>query len=135
MNPVNDPLQQALNLQNDAAATGFDWPQDETLWPQLWAKLQEEICELQQAPDSAARAEELGDVLFMAVNIARHLRIDPGAALSGANRKFERRFGFILQHEEQLPAVGEGGRLATMEALWLAAKQAEKAEPSRPCSQ
>jgi len=133
VNAVSDPLQQAVQLQLDAAATGFDWPQDEKLWPQLWAKLQEEIAELQQAPDSAARAEELGDVLFMAVNIARHLQIDPSAALSAANRKFRRRLDFILKHEEQLPTTGDAGRLAAMESLWLAAKQAEKDAFAGPC--
>ncbi len=131
MKSVNDPLQQALKLQRDAADTGFDWPQDETLWPQLWSKLQEEIAELQQAPDAVARIEELGDILFMTVNIARHLHIDPAAALSAANQKFERRFGFILQHAEQLPAIGEARRLAAMELLWLAAKIAEKAQAGR----
>lgn len=123
---MSDPLQQAAQLQVDAAAEGFDWPREDRLNPQLWAKLQEEIAELQQAPDLAARAEELGDLLFMVVNLARHLQLDPSAALSAANRKFQRRFGYILNHAAQLPALHEPGRLAAMEVYWLAAKQAEK---------
>jgi len=121
-----DPLQRAVQLQTEAAASGFDWPRDEPLNAQLWAKLQEEILELQQAPDFAARAEELGDVLFMAVNLARHLQLDPSAALSAANRKFERRYGYILERAAQLPALGDARRLDAMEVLWQAAKQAEK---------
>ncbi|MDB5987606.1 MAG: MazG family protein [Nevskia sp.] len=123
---MSDPLQQAVQLQIAAAAEGFDWPQDSTLNQQLWAKLYEEIAELQQAPDLAARAEELGDLLFMVVNLGRHLHIDPSAALSAANRKFERRFGYILERAAALPPLGEPGRLDAMESLWLAAKQAEK---------
>src|SRR3546814_18219502 len=79
-----EPLHEALRLQRDAAELGFDWRQLD----ELWDKLAEEIAELQQATgEGPARIEdELGDVLFMAVNLARHLGVD-------ADRSEERRVG------------------------------------------
>ena len=73
-----EPLHEALRLQRDAAALGFDWRQLD----ELWGKLAEEIAELRQATrEGPARIEdELGDVLFMAVNLARHLGVDADAA-------------------------------------------------------
>ena len=84
-------LTRALKLQNRAARVGFDWPE---LAPVI-AKIAEETAELQAemtAGDSAAMAEEMGDLLFSVVNLARHLKLDPEAALRAGNNKFERRF-------------------------------------------
>src|ERR1700758_1372434 len=117
-----DPLQQALRLQREAAAEGFDWTDPAGLWD----KLAEEIGELQRAPDAANRAEELGDLLFMVVNLSRHLGVDPGAALAAANAKFSRRYAYILKHLEGLPALGDPARLERMEALWQEAKRLER---------
>ena len=75
-------------------------------------------------------ADEIGDLLFAVTNLARHARVDPETALRAANRKFERRFGFI---EASLAARGvdlKDAGLETMEALWTAAKALE--QPSRP---
>jgi XTP/dITP diphosphohydrolase/ATP diphosphatase len=115
---------EAGKLGSRAAKVGFDWP-DAT---GLFAKLQEEIIELQAelvpAPAATAAAEEeLGDLLFTAVNLARHLHLDPESALRSANAKFRARF----THMEQ--AAGGSSALESLsseqlEELWKAAKQA-----------
>ncbi|TXH04010.1 MAG: MazG family protein [Nevskiaceae bacterium] len=121
---MTDPLSEALRLQQDAAGQGFDWRELD----ELWHKLAEEIGELQAAvPQGVDRVrDELGDLLFMAVNLARHLRVDAGQALMQANNKFERRFGHILKHLDQLPPLGHPQRLDAMEALWQEAKRHER---------
>jgi ATP diphosphatase len=138
--PVALPaLTRAVKLQNKAAKVGFDWP---SLAP-VFDKLKEELGELEQAVsatvsapagdapgDQAKVIEEFGDLLFVVANVARHLRIDPEAALRGANQKFIRRFGRI---EELLAAQGRTpaqSTLAEMDGLWDRAK-AEEREPPR----
>ena len=119
-------LTRAIKLQNRAARVGFDWPET----AQVLEKHQEEAAELVAARDSGDRlamAEELGDLLFVAANLARHLDIDPEAALRDANAKFTRRFRSI---EAALAASGRRAQdsdLAEMDALWDAAKAAERA--------
>ena len=108
-------LERAVKLQRRAARTGFDWP--DTQGPR--AKIAEELQELEVARTQAERVDELGDLLFAVVNLARHLNIDPEAALRDANRKFERRFRAI----EDDPAFA--GDLDAKEALWQAAKLAQ----------
>lgn len=121
---MNEPLAEALNLQLAAAELGFDWRE----LPELWGKLAEEIGELEQAvsegPDRIE--DELGDLLFMAVNLARHLGADPVRALKRANSKFNSRFDYILKNIEQVPPMGHPQRLDAMEALWQQAKRLEK---------
>jgi ATP diphosphatase len=119
-------LMRAVKLQKRAARVGFDWPStDEVL-----AKLTEEAAELVEARESLGPDEifeEFGDLLFVAANLARHLKIDPEAALRAANAKFTRRFRAI---EAALAARGrrpEDSDLAEMDALWIIAKQDEKA--------
>jgi uncharacterized protein YabN with tetrapyrrole methylase and pyrophosphatase domain len=119
---MSGPLEQALRLQLAAAAEGFDWTDPAGLWD----KLAEEIEELKQAPDARNREEELGDLLFMVVNLSRHLGVDAVAALTAANEKFGRRYGHILQHLSELPALGDPLRLQRMEALWQEAKKLEQ---------
>jgi uncharacterized protein YabN with tetrapyrrole methylase and pyrophosphatase domain len=118
---LSDPLRAAEALQRDAATQGFDWNALADLWP----KLHEEIAELQEAVDQGAarRLDELGDLLFMTVNIARHLGVDPAAALASANAKFQRRYGHVIAHADQLPPIGSAERLDRMEALWVEAKK------------
>lgn len=118
---MNGPLERAAALQRDAADEGFDWSEIAELWP----KLAEEIGELQEATTPDARREELGDLLFMVVNIARHLGVDPAAALERATAKFARRYAHIQAHAAQLPPLGDPQRLPAMEALWLEAKTLE----------
>jgi len=127
--PVGLPgLTRAVKLQKRAAKVGFDWPD---LAPVL-AKADEEIGELKGAiaesrGGSKERvAEELGDVLFVMANLARHLGVNPEASLRGANAKFVRRFGFI---ETALAADGrapEDASLEEMDRLWDEAKAAER---------
>ncbi|MCX8112956.1 MAG: nucleoside triphosphate pyrophosphohydrolase [Bacteroidia bacterium] len=88
------PLLQAYRLQEKAAALGFDWAEPSALYP----KLQEELAELQAAleqRDYEEAAKELGDVLFVLVNLGRHLHIDPERALSLTNKKFRERFAWM----------------------------------------
>ncbi|HZR37008.1 MAG TPA: MazG nucleotide pyrophosphohydrolase domain-containing protein [Nevskia sp.] len=117
-----EPLAEALRLQLEAAAEGFDWTDPAGLWD----KLAEEIGELQQAHGPADRAEELGDLLFMVVNLSRHLGVDARAALAAANAKFSRRYAYILERLDTLPPRGDPSRLDRMEQLWQEAKRLER---------
>lgn len=119
-------LTRAVKLQNRAARVGFDWP---NLAP-VFDKLTEEIGELKAEIDGgtgkARLADELGDVLFVLANVARHLKLDPEAALRGANAKFERRFRRV---EALLGAQGkaaEQSTLAEMDLLWDEVKNEER---------
>lgn len=122
MTAAGDPFAEALALQADAARQGFDWDDPQGLWD----KLAEEIAELRDARDAAHRQEELGDLLFMIANIARHLDLDPAAALAAANTKFRRRYGHVAAHLDGLPPLGDRRRIVAMEALWQQAKQLER---------
>ena len=122
-------LTRAVKLSKRAGSVGFVWAQiDEVL-----TKLHEEVGELEAeiaAGDRARITDELGDVLFVCANIARHLDIDPEGALRGSNAKFTRRFEFIeraLDRRDRTPAQSN---LAEMEDLWQAAKRAEKQRPA-----
>ncbi len=119
-------LTRAVKLSKRAAKVGFVWP---TI-TEVLAKLHEEVAELEveiAAGDVARSEKELGDVLFVAANIARTLGIDPEAALRGTNAKFVRRFGFIEAELAKRGRTPEQSDLAEMDALWEAAKAAERA--------
>lgn len=119
-----DPLRTALRLQRAAARQGFDWPRGDR---RLWDKFAEEIGELKAVQrDRRRAADELGDLLFMIVNLARHLDLDLHAALSGTNRKFARRYGHVMRQARMLPPLGDPKRLDRMEALWVEAKRLEQ---------
>jgi len=119
-----DALRRAARVQRSAARTGFDWPAGD---PALWRKLHEEIRELKAVARHRSRArEELGDLLFAVVNVARHLKVDAGRALGAAIRKFERRYGHVMKHARDLPPKGHPRRLAAMERLWQEAKRRER---------
>ena len=119
-------LTRAEKLQKRAARVGFDWPQA----AQVLDKIVEETAEIRAALEQKAAkdsvAEEIGDLLFAVVNLARHLEIDGEGALRSANRKFERRFRKV---EEILAAQGKepaGSTLDEMEAAWVQAKRDER---------
>ena len=116
----------ALKLQKRAARTGYDWPD---LAPVL-AKLREEIseveAELSQGADPARLEDEIGDVLFVCVNLARHAQVDPGAALRRANAKFERRFRRIEALLSETGREAKDASLDELEALWVRAKAEER---------
>ncbi|MDJ1016765.1 MAG: nucleoside triphosphate pyrophosphohydrolase [Paracoccaceae bacterium] len=118
-------LLRAVKLQKRAARVGFDWPDAGAVLD----KIAEETAELIEARDGGDREhlyEEFGDLMFVMANLARHLKIDPEAALRDANAKFTRRFRAV---EAALAAEGrqpEDSDLAEMDTLWDAAKAAEK---------
>ncbi|MCF6443456.1 nucleoside triphosphate pyrophosphohydrolase [Nereida sp. MMG025] len=118
-------LLRAVKLQKRAARVGFDWP--DTV--QVLEKIQEEATELVQARDQMdadALEDEMGDLLFVMANLARHLKVDPEAALRRTNAKFTKRFEWI---EAELAKTGrspEDSDLAEMDALWNKAKDALK---------
>lgn len=114
-------LVRAAKLQKKAAKAGFDWPVETG----VLAKIREELLALQSAIDAQdmpAVEEELGDLLFSVVNLARFRKIDPEVLMAAANAKFERRFG---EMEKALKAVGKTPQEASageMEDAWMAAK-------------
>lgn len=129
--------QRAIKLQKKAATVGFDWPG----YAPVIEKLREELNETQAefealaaTPDDPAVRErledEIGDLLFVAANLARHAKVDPGAALRRANHKFERRFRAM-----EAMAAADGVRLADLsldaqDAYWHRAKRQERSESS-----
>ena len=117
-------LLRAQRLQDKAARVGFDWPDIE----QVWRKLSEELQELRAAMDTHNRAEvagELGDVLFVLVNLARWLEINPDEALHDTSQKFIKRFQFIERELSRRGKTPKQSTLAEMDALWEQAKQQE----------
>src|ERR1700676_322947 len=125
--PVALPaLTRALKLQDKASKVGFDWNNPRAVLRKIREEADEIEAELDRAElDAAATAAEIGDLLFAAVNLARHLRADPEAVLRQTNRKFERRFAAI---ERALAAHGKAPQdatLAEMDALWDEAKARE----------
>ena len=108
-------LLRAEKLQKRAARTGFDWPDERGPLD----KISEEIIEVKAASSDIEQSDEIGDLLFAVVNLARHLGVDPEAALRSANAKFERRFRAIEA------AGGEGFAALSLnekEALWVGVK-------------
>ncbi|MEN0038674.1 MAG: nucleoside triphosphate pyrophosphohydrolase [Cellvibrio sp.] len=118
--PLNLPsLSRAAKLQKRAASVGFDW--DDVYGP--IAKVREELMEVEaelDSGDAAALEEELGDLLFAVVNIARYQKIDPEQALRIANQKFEQRFHYIENNVSQPLAETS---IDEMNRLWDEAKQ------------
>ncbi len=115
-------LAKAQAVSRKAAKVGFDWPSVEG----VWAKVAEELAELQAAPSPERRAAELGDLLFALVNLARHLNIDAETALREATARFMRRF-----RQMERRALAQGQEMAQlsldeMDALWEAAKREEE---------
>lgn len=122
--PVNLPaLTRAAKLQKRASSAGFDWPS----MTGVLGKIDEELAELKAAVDeqnSAAVAEELGDLIFSVVNACRHAKVDPETVTRATNAKFEQRFRYIEQRlAERGESVAEAS-LDTMDRLWDEAKQA-----------
>ena len=118
-------LSRAAKLQKRAANVGFDWA-DAT---PVVAKIQEELDEVREAMangQAAQVAEEVGDLLFVMVNLARHLHVDAEDALRQANAKFERRFRFIEEALKAQDRTPQEASLEEMDALWDAAKVEEK---------
>ena len=117
-------LTRADKLQKRAARGGFDWPELEP----VFAKVREELAELEHEVGSAAPRErledELGDVLFAVANMARKLGVDPEQALRGTNRKFERRFRHVEGRLKERGLKPEQVSLEEMDSYWDEAKRA-----------
>lgn len=115
-------LVEAQQISSRAAIAGFDWENVD----QVFDKLREELTELKAASSEDEREDEIGDLLFVIVNIARFLKVDPEQALRRTNAKFRRRFSHV---EQGLAAQGRSPQestVAEMEALWQAAKKTRR---------
>ena len=129
VSPGLPALARALKLQQRASKVGFDWNDAKA----VIAKIREETDEIEAelgTGDAEKLKGEVGDLLFVVVNLARHLDVDPETALRTCNLKVERRFAAI---EDGLAAVGktpQEATLAEMDALWDRAKELEKKHPS-----
>ncbi|QSA96215.1 nucleoside triphosphate pyrophosphohydrolase [Methylococcus sp. EFPC2] len=124
--PTLPALMRAQKLQKRAARVGFDWPEIEG----VFAKVEEELAETRAAHESGDVKhieEEVGDLLFVAVNLARHLGVDAEAALSASSRKFTRRFRYIEDHLAQKGRRLDESDLAELDTLWDEAKRQERA--------
>ncbi|MEE4117407.1 MAG: nucleoside triphosphate pyrophosphohydrolase [Paracoccaceae bacterium] len=118
-------LTRALKLQKRAARVGFDWDDPKAVLAKITEEA-EELAAAQAGADADALEDETGDLLFAVVNLARHLGVDPEAALRRTNAKFTRRFAAV---EDGLAAHGRStaeASLEEMEAHWQAAKRAER---------
>ena len=119
------PMLRALKLQKRAARVGFDWPDINPVIDKLHEETSELRDELGRQPlDSANVQDEVGDILFVAVNLARQAGIDPETALMTCNAKFEKRFRFIEQQIEKNGKKMEDASLEEMESYWQDAKSA-----------
>jgi len=118
-------LTRALKLQEQASRVGFDWHDAQI----VLAKIREEtneVAEALEAKDRERIAEEIGDLLFTVVNLARHQEEDPESLMRAANKKFERRFGYIEQELARQDKTLSSASLDEMEALWKKAKETER---------
>lgn len=119
-------LTRAVKLQKRAARVGFDWPDLEP----VIAKIKEELAEVEEVlaegRDKDRLEDELGDLFFCLGNLARHLKIDPEAAVRRTNAKFERRFKSIEAALREQGTTPEAAGLELMDELWNRAKAAER---------
>lgn len=118
-------LVKAMRIQEKARGAGFDWDEP----AQVWAKVQEEMAELEQAQqiqDADAVAAEFGDLLFSLVNYARFIGVNPEEALERTNRKFISRFTHLEQRAEEEGQTLAQMSLAQMDVYWNEAKALEK---------
>jgi MazG family protein len=115
-------MTRALKLQRKAARVGFDWGNALGVLPKIEEELEEVRAEILAGADRERLQQEVGDLLFACVNLARHLNIDPEAATRGTNAKFERRFRLIEAWLAEAGSNPERASLAEMDALWERAK-------------
>ncbi|WP_372015613.1 nucleoside triphosphate pyrophosphohydrolase [Pseudoxanthomonas sp. 10H] len=121
--------QRAVKLQSRAARTGFDWPGPEPVIAKLHEEIEEVRAEFARGDVAGNRArlqDEIGDLLFVAANLARHAKVDVGAALRHANHKFERRFRAMEQLAEAAGTPLPTLTLEQQDAYWDQAKRIER---------
>lgn len=121
-------LMRAEKLQKRAARVGFDWPDMEPVFDKIGEEIGEIREVLENGRDADALRDEIGDLLFACVNLARHLAVDPEVALRQGNNKFERRFRRIEADLRERGKAPEDCSLDELEALWQAAKAGETKE-------
>ena len=134
-------LLEAHKLSSKAAHVGFDWPEIEDLFDKLTEETRELQANIKELPTQALKAgknsqipeelrprieDEVGDLFFVLVNIARYLSVDPESALRKTNRKFRRRFGWLEQQLHNRGKKPEQASLEEMETLWQQAKSVEE---------
>ena len=115
-------LNQAQEFQDRAARVGFDWPEIDG----VLEKVKEEIDEVKRAENPTELADELGDLFFALVNLARWKKVDAESALREASQKFKRRFVFVERRAQALDRPMKGMTIAELDALWNEAKQNER---------
>jgi len=117
----NSAMYRARQIQKDAAGFGFDWPD---IYP-VFDKLEEELAELKQAfrsGDKAAISDELGDLLFVCINVARHAKVNAEMSLRNTNQKFLRRFAYVQQQMKAAGIEMDQRQLEAMEQFWQESK-------------
>lgn len=124
----------AVKLQKRAASVGFDWPGFAPVIDKLLEEIDEVRAEFEARDAGQAGAQdrledEIGDLLFVCANLARHAKVDPGVALRRANAKFERRFRAMEAAAHAAGTPLQALDLAAQDALWDAAKRSERGEP------
>jgi tetrapyrrole methylase family protein/MazG family protein len=120
-----DPLEKAYKLQKKASKAGFDWPGSEG----AWLKIEEELDEIRKAQENGAESEienEVGDLFFSVVNLARHLGVDPGLAIQRSNEKFSHRFRYVEKSMKKAELSLGPENMDKMDGFWNEAKQLEK---------
>ena len=118
---ANSAIYRARQIQQEAAKSGFDWPDIEP----VFAKLEEELQELKQAfstGDKDAISDELGDLMFVCVNLARHARVNAEMSLRRTNQKFQRRFAYVQQQMQAAGIEMNQRELEQMERFWQESK-------------
>ncbi|MFZ3024551.1 nucleoside triphosphate pyrophosphohydrolase [Pseudomonas sp.] len=118
-------LSRAVKLQKRMAQVGFDWPDALPVVDKVREEL-DEVLEAMSENDPQAISEEVGDLLFVVTNLARHLKVDPESALRATNAKVERRFRFIEQALREAQRPIENCTLDELDALWGEAKKQER---------
>jgi ATP diphosphatase len=117
----NSAIYRARQIQKEAAVLGFDWPDINPVFD----KMEEELAELRQAfseGDKDAISEEIGDLMFVCVNLARHAKVNAEMSLRQTNRKFQRRFAYVQQQMGAAGIAMEQHQLDQMERFWQEAK-------------
>jgi len=118
-------LIRAQKLQKRAARVGFDWPEAQQVLDKIDEEIKEIIAEMTDDPDPVRLEDEVGDLLFVCVNLARKLDIEAETALRNGNRKFERRFRHMEAASEAQGLEFSALDLSEMEKLWVQAKTAD----------
>lgn len=119
-----EPIQRATKLQHKCAKVGFDWPDAMPVMEKVKEELDEIDQELKRQPQQQdAIEEEIGDLLFAAINLSRHLNVDPQRALRKANNKFEKRFRAVEKHFLDANQLLSDASLVDMEAVWQKIKK------------